>query len=123
MLLVEFSLRTNSDRLCREVCARPGDGFRQRRFLEVVRPDVQVIGRAFGNLLENRRGRLTAVIALLGFIHENRNAKLGGVRWKETDEGCEVFVRGITTVLRFLRGASLARHSVRINGDLETRPV
>src|SRR5438128_9602842 len=40
----------------------------------VVRPDIQVAGRALGDLFENGRGGLAAIITLLGLVYHHRDA-------------------------------------------------
>ena len=51
------------ERLSRGASMVAGD----RRHFAVLRPNIQVIGHALGNLLEHRRGNLSAVVALSCF--------------------------------------------------------
>src|ERR1035441_3028859 len=84
------SLRPCGDVFQGAIIQGRGPGTWHRRRLAVFRPNIQVIGRRFGNLFEHRSNDLSAVIAVFRFIHYHRYAKLGVVRREEADERGEV---------------------------------
>src|ERR1043166_8308713 len=91
--LESVSLRPRHRLFYRPIVIKRCHRFRHRWFLPVFGPNIQIVGRALRDLLEHRRGRLSAVIALLRFVHHHRNAHLGIVRREKADKRGEVLAR------------------------------
>src|SRR5262245_3237158 len=62
------------------------DAVGDSQFLVGIGFDIQVIGGALGDLFEDRRRGLSAVVTLLRLIQHHINAKLRSICGEETDE-------------------------------------
>src|SRR5207247_2450172 len=96
---------------------------RRGRPIAVLRPNVQVIGGALGDLLEDGRRSLAAIVALFWLIQHHRDAKLRIVRGEKTNEGGEEFIMDIDAMLHLLSGAGLAGDGVMLEPSLGSSAV
>src|SRR5882724_2213167 len=88
---------------------------RNRRLLGVFGTDVEVVSGAFGDLFEDGSARVSAVISVSRVIHHYRDAKLGIIGGKETDERGEEFV-DVGAIFNLLGGSSFTGNSVVLQG-------